>query len=562
MRGESDIEDVPSEQLARSASAFAASTDPAALGGCDAILICVPTPLANQREPDLSYITASAGRSPAVLRGRADRRPRVDDLPGHDPRGAAAAARGVRAAAPAQDFHLAYSPERIDPGRTDHTVANTPKVVGGITTACAERAAADLRQICEQVVARLEPRGGGADEAAREHLPLGQHRPRQRARPAHRPARHRHLGGDRRRLDQAVRLHALRARSGHGRPLPAGRPLLPRLQGPRARLLHRVRRAGRQDQPVAPAVLRRARSSAPSTTASKPVKGSKVLILGVSYKAGVADLRESPALKIIRHLRELGAEVTYHDPHVAGAPRARSRSADLEQGRRRRRRGRDRHRPSRDRLRGARSAAALVVDFRGVTRGLERRQPRPALAAAVRLPIPDASRRSCAARPGRGSAQARRRLTLGLAALTAPRPVGVAGEFVRRFRRRSQPAPEPTATALPDGTVEALQVAGAARVATRCGSRVEGYGAASRQETVLFNLFSGFVGAFAFARLSTQRHPRRLVAARQRRGRRPPHPPLRARDPDRLRRRRRRRCSPTTATARRRWRSRSEPASA
>ena len=162
-----------------------------------------------------------------------------------------------------RDFHLAFSPERIDPGRTDYTVRTTPKLVGGLTEACAERArelyARDLRRGRRP----LRPRGGRAREAAREHLPLGQHRPRQRAGAALRPARHRRLGGDRRRRDQAVRVHALRARARDGRPLPAGRPLLPRLQGPRARLLPRVHRARRQGQPDPARASASSGSSAP-----------------------------------------------------------------------------------------------------------------------------------------------------------------------------------------------------------------------------------------------------------------------------------------------------------
>ena len=161
-----------------------------------------------------------------------------------------------------EDFHLAFSPERIDPGRTDYTVRTTPKVVGGLTEGCT-RAADAVRGDLRQGRRGLGPGAGRADEAAGEHLPLGQHRPGQRARDAVRAARHRHLGGDRRRLDQAVRVHALRAGAGHGRALPAGRPLLPRLQGARAGLLHRVHRAGRKDQPEPAALLRRADRARP-----------------------------------------------------------------------------------------------------------------------------------------------------------------------------------------------------------------------------------------------------------------------------------------------------------
>ncbi len=93
-----------------------------------------------------------------------------------------------------------------------------------------------------------EPGGGGAHEAAREHLPLGQHRARQRARDPLRPHGHRHLGGRGRGRDEAVRLHALQPRAGPRRPLHPDRSLLPQLEGARVRLLHGVHRARRQGE--------------------------------------------------------------------------------------------------------------------------------------------------------------------------------------------------------------------------------------------------------------------------------------------------------------------------
>ena len=97
-RGESDIEDVPSQRLGALGERFSATTDDAALGDCDAILICVPTPLAAEREPDLTYVRRLRrdDRGPVLREGPAGRA-RVDHLSGHDPRGAPAAARAGRA---------------------------------------------------------------------------------------------------------------------------------------------------------------------------------------------------------------------------------------------------------------------------------------------------------------------------------------------------------------------------------------------------------------------------------------------------------------------------------
>ena len=103
----------------------------------------------------------------------------------------------------------------------------------------------------------------------------------------------------------------------------------------------------------------------------RPVRGSRVLLLGVSYKAGVGDLRESPALKIARLLRDLGAEVSYHDPHVAEVPELGLRSVPLAEALEALRRGLRRHgHPEVDYERVV-AGAPLVVDFRGVTRGIE-----------------------------------------------------------------------------------------------------------------------------------------------------------------------------------------------
>ena len=194
---------------------------------------------------------AVAGPAPGTAR-----RARVDHLPGHDARAPAADPRGVgprrRARLPPRLLtradrpraHRPHDPHHPEGRRRAHRRLPRPR----------RRALLDgLRR----GRARLDPRGSGADEAAGEHLPLRQHRARQRAGDPLRSDGDRHLGGGRRRVDEAVRVHALRARAGDGRPLPAGRSLLPRLQGARVRLPDRVHRAGGKGQPAAAALLRR-----------------------------------------------------------------------------------------------------------------------------------------------------------------------------------------------------------------------------------------------------------------------------------------------------------------
>ena len=175
--------------------------------------ICVPTPLNRNREPDLGPLLGAAQTLAGVIAQGPARRARVDDLPRHDARAPRAAAGGVRPRSPGEDFALAFSPERVDPGRTDYTLRNTPKVVGGLTPGCTAAGAGGLRARLRRARAGLHARGRRAGQAAGEHLPLGQHRARQRAGDPRRPHGDRHLGGRRRRRDQAVRLHALRARA-------------------------------------------------------------------------------------------------------------------------------------------------------------------------------------------------------------------------------------------------------------------------------------------------------------------------------------------------------------
>ena len=202
----------------------------------------------------------AAARGDASAGGRGEARPgdraRVDHLPRHHARASRAAARGVRPARrgglrarllagarrPRQD--RLHDPQHAEGGRRAHSALHGAR--RGHLFARLRRARAGL-----------DARGRRALEAAREHLSLGQHRARERARAACRPDGDRHLGGDRRRGDQALRLHALRSRPWNGRPLPARRSVLPELEGARARLLGRVRRAGRQGQPVTAVLLRR-----------------------------------------------------------------------------------------------------------------------------------------------------------------------------------------------------------------------------------------------------------------------------------------------------------------
>ena len=156
-RGESYIEDIPSAALAPLGERLHTDHRHADLASCDAVIICVPTPLTGSREPDLTYLLdAGQALSPASSRRASSS---CSSRPPTRARPASAWRRSSRSPAspPARDFHLAFSPERIDPGRTDYTVRTTPKLVGGMTAACTERARELYALICDEVVVLSSP---------------------------------------------------------------------------------------------------------------------------------------------------------------------------------------------------------------------------------------------------------------------------------------------------------------------------------------------------------------------------------------------------------------------
>ncbi len=326
-RGESDIEDVSSERLRALAARFSASTDPTALADCDAILICVPTPLLSQREPDLAYVRASAKAIAPVLREgqlvvlESTTYPgttREELLPVLEQGGLSVGT----------DFHLAYSPERIDPGRSEHTIAETPKVVGGITEACADRAVALYEEVCNEVVRVSSPEAAELSKLLENifrsvNIALVNELAQLTDR----------LGIDIWEVIDAASSKPFGFMRFEPGPGMGGHclPVDPFYLAYKARqhdfYTEFVELAGKINQSHPLFCVRKIEHAL--NGAGKSVQGSRVLICGVSYKAGVADLREAPALKIIRHLRELGAEVSYHDPLVPALEAEGLRSVEL-----------------------------------------------------------------------------------------------------------------------------------------------------------------------------------------------------------------------------------------
>jgi UDP-N-acetyl-D-glucosamine dehydrogenase len=367
-RSESDIEDVPSAELRGIADRFTASDDYRNLSRCEAVVICVPTPLANHREPDLSYLVDAATQLSRVLhQGRlvvlesttypGTTRERL--LPILEESGLAAG----------REFNLAYSPERIDPGRTDHTVRTTPKVVGGLTDECRRRAAELYGLICDEVVEVSSP-----EVAELTKLLENIFRSVNIA-----------LVNELAQLCDRMDIDVWEVVDAAGtKPFGFMRfdpgpgmgghclPIDPFYLAFKARehdfYTEFVELAGKLNQAQPHFCVEKIERTL--NDASKPVRGSRVLLLGVAYKGGVGDLREAPALKIIRLLRDLGADIAYHDPHVPELSEFGLNSVDLAAELP----AADiaciiTAHPEVDHERVVREAQ-LVLDFRGVTRGI------------------------------------------------------------------------------------------------------------------------------------------------------------------------------------------------
>jgi UDP-N-acetyl-D-glucosamine dehydrogenase len=312
--GDSYIEDISSEQLRAVRSSIEASTHFAPLARTEAVLICVPTPLTPNREPDLGPLIAAGQALGNVLqRGQlvvlesttypGTTREQLVPLLEH---------RGLRVG---EGFNVAFSPERVDPGRTDYTLRTTPKVVGGLTPECTERAAELYSRVCDHIVRVSTPEAAeltkllenifrAVNIALVNELAILAER----------------MGIDIWEVADAAATKPygfMRFEPGPGM---GGHclPVDPFYLTWRAREFHMttefIELAGKMNQQMPYHCVERIERALNGI--AKPVKGSKIAILGVSYKGGVGDTRESPALRIMDELAARGAELSYHDPFV------------------------------------------------------------------------------------------------------------------------------------------------------------------------------------------------------------------------------------------------------
>ncbi len=313
-RGESYIEDIPDSALAPVGERLAPTTRYADLASCEAVIICVPTPLTGSREPDLTYLLDAGTELAKVLQPNQLVVLESTTYPGTT-RERLAPILAESGLSPGADFHLAFSPERIDPGRTDYTVRTTPKLVGGLTSECSKRAEDLYALICDQVVVLSGPEAAELSKLLENIF---------------RSVNIAFVNElaqlcDRLEIDVWEVIDAastkpfgfMRFDPGPGM---GGHclPIDPFYLAFKARehdfYPEFIELAGKVNQAQPAYCAERIKRAL--NDLGKPVKDSKILILGVSYKAGVGDMRESPALKIAELLRDLGGDISYHDPHV------------------------------------------------------------------------------------------------------------------------------------------------------------------------------------------------------------------------------------------------------
>jgi UDP-N-acetyl-D-glucosamine dehydrogenase len=316
-RGRSHVDDVTGTELAGMlAAGFEVASDESLIASADAAVICVPTPLSADGGPDLSAVTRAAEAIGRHLRPGLLVVLESTTYPGTTDdvvRPILERASGLIAG---HDFHLAFSPERIDPGNSSFGPRNTPKVVGGFTDACTEAAAAFYARFVDTVV-----RTRGTREAETAKLLENTYRQvnialvNEMARFCH------ELGVD---LWDAIRAASTKPfgfQPFHPGPGVGGHciPIDPRYlsHSVRSRLGYPFRfvELAQEINTTMPAYVAK-RAQALLHADGQALHGAEVLLLGVTYKPDISDQRESPAEPLARHLTELGARLSFHDPHV------------------------------------------------------------------------------------------------------------------------------------------------------------------------------------------------------------------------------------------------------
>lgn len=316
-KGESHIVDIPSARLAPlvEKGLFRATTDYAEMKQADTINICVPTPLRKTKDPDMSFIISAIDSIAEVAREGQLVILESTTYPGTTeevilPR---LEVKGLKAG---ETVFVAFSPERIDPGNQTYNVRNTPKVVGGITAACSEVAVALYSPAVDNVVSVSSTTSAEMVkllENTFRAVNIGL-------------VNEMALMCDRLGLDVWEIIDAAASKPFGFMPFYPGPglgghciPVDPHYLSWKLKTLNYNARfielASEINTSMPLYVIDKVTDAL--NEVSKSVRGAKIVVLGVAYKRDVDDVRESPALDVITLLRNKGADVCYHDPHVA-----------------------------------------------------------------------------------------------------------------------------------------------------------------------------------------------------------------------------------------------------
>lgn len=327
-RGESYVQDIPAARVAPliappvpdgivpARGRLAATTDYAILERCDAAIVCVPTPLNKTRDPDVRFLIESGEAIAAHVHPGMLVILESTTYPGTTEELLLPMLVKDRDLRVGQDFFLAFSPERIDPGRVDFTLETTPKVVGGLTAACGEVANALYAQIIErmvpvsstrtaEMVKLLENTFRAVNIALVNEIAIMCDKLDIDVWEVIGAASTKPYGFMRFTPGPGVGGHCI--------------PLDPHYLSWKLKTLNYnarfIQLAGEINSEMPVYWVEKVQDAL--NNAGKPMRGSNILVLGVAYKKDVDDVRESPALDVIELLRSKGADVRYHDPYVA-----------------------------------------------------------------------------------------------------------------------------------------------------------------------------------------------------------------------------------------------------
>jgi UDP-N-acetyl-D-glucosamine dehydrogenase len=314
--GHSHILDVPSDDVARltRAGLIEATTDMRRLAECDVVSICVPTPLSKTRDPDVSYIISASKAVAAALRKGQLVILESTTYPGTT-REVMLPALEESGLEVGKDFQLCFSPERVDPGNQVWTTKNTPKVVGGITKACSEAGARFYERFLDTVVPVSSAEAAEMTkilENTFRAVNIGL-------------ANETALIADRLGVDVWEVIDAAATKPFGFMKFTPGPglgghciPVDPHYLSWKMRTLNYKTRfielASEINSEMPHFVVGKVREALNRNR--KSVNGSKILVVGVAYKKDISDVRESPALDVLRLLEADGAVTSYHDPYV------------------------------------------------------------------------------------------------------------------------------------------------------------------------------------------------------------------------------------------------------